>query len=57
MFIVISFPNAMEKLCKNTETAGRAFHPHIPVTLNLKWGVPKIKGTLVWDPYNKDPTI
>ena len=57
MFIVISFPNAMEKLCKNTETAGRAFHPHIPVTLNLKWGFPKIKGTLVWDPYNKDPTI
>ena len=23
----------------------------------LKWGFPKIRGTLFWGPYNKDPTI
>ena len=22
-----------------------------------KWGFPKIRGTLFWGPYNKDPTI
>ena len=22
-----------------------------------KWGFPKIRGTLIWGPYNQDPTI
>ena len=25
--------------------------------LNPKWEFPKIRGTLFWGPYNKDPTI
>ena len=26
-------------------------------TDNITWEFPKLRGTVFWDPYNKDPTI
>ena len=34
------------------ESDPKPYHPVDP-----KWEFPKIRGTLLWGPYNKDPTI
>ena len=30
---------------------------HLENLMNTIWKFPKIRGTLLWGPYNKDPTV
>ena len=57
-------PGALAHAARLAEGLGQSRFLVIPVSLSVPlgqclniWEFPKIRGTLIWGPYNKDPTI